>query len=492
MAHIIISNVTILTMNPDRQIIENGWISITGNLIDAIGEGDYTGPAPTIEHINGQKGVIMPGMISTHQHVIDSLVRGGLEVDRALFDWLVNVYYAGTSAYTPQDCAIAAKLNMAEAISSGVTTITDNWGVNNGDDPVRVNECAEATLEVYRTTGIRMMFARMFSDTFPAYWGPLVEVLLRKVPGIVLNPATLVEPTQAALTSIEALMNAHHRTENGRINVCPAPILPQTVTPEGLMGSLALARQFDTIVAIHHCESETDARVFRESGPGLSCTDYLNCLGFLDERMLGAHCVWLDDRDIRLFKVNDVKISHCPSSNMFLASGYAPVPKYIAAGLTVGLGTDDTNTNSNISILTEMRHAALIQKGLSHDAGAMTAEKVLEMATIDGARAIRLQAEIGSLEVGKKADIVLFNTNRPWWYPRHHLPSVIVYQAHVDDVRTVLIDGKVVMRDRELSFLPDGTRQAFFQSAQQASNGVVQRAGMQPLANRGWQSLSRV
>jgi cytosine/adenosine deaminase-related metal-dependent hydrolase len=200
----------------------------------------------------------------------------------------------------------------------------------------------------------------------------------------------------------------------------------------------------------------------------------------------------MDDRDIRLFKTHDVKIAHCPSSNMFLGSGFAPVPRFVAAGLTVGLGTDDTNTNSNVSILTEMRHAALIQKGLLRDAGAMTAEKVLEMATIDGARALRLDAEIGSLEVGKKADIVLFNTNKPWWYPQHHLPSVIVYQAHIDDVRTVLIDGKVVMRDRELAFLPDGTRHAFFQSAQQASQAVVQRAGMQALANRGWQSLSRV
>src|SRR5262245_18451197 len=213
-------------MNPAREIIEKGWISITNNLIDGIGSGNYAGPGPTVEHINGHKGVLMHGMISTHQPVIDSLVRGGLEVDRGLFDWLVNVYYAGTSTYTPEDCAIAAKLNIAEAVSSGVTTITDNWGVNNGDDPVRVNECAEATLEVYRNTGIRMMFARMFSDTFPEYWGPLVGALLRKVPGIVLNPATLVEPTEAALTSIEALMNQHHRSENGRINVCPAPILP--------------------------------------------------------------------------------------------------------------------------------------------------------------------------------------------------------------------------------------------------------------------------
>src|SRR4029079_16389056 len=139
-------------------------------------------------------------------------------------------------------------------------------------------------------------------------------------------------------------------------------------------------------------------------------------------------------------------------------------------------------------VMTEMRHGALLREGVLRDAGAMTAEKVLEMATIDGARAIGLHNQVGSLEVGKKADIVLFNTNRPWWYPRHHLPSVIVYQAHVDDVRTVLIDGKVVLRDRELSFLPDGAPRPFFEAAQEASEAVVQRAGMGLLASRGWQS----
>jgi cytosine/adenosine deaminase-related metal-dependent hydrolase len=491
MREIVISNVSLLTMDPARQIIERGWIAIRDGRIDDLGAGAYEGPEP-VEHIEGNGGVVLPGLISAHQHVIDSLIRGGAEVDRGLFDWLVNVFYAGLSAYTPEDCAIAARLNMAEAISAGVTTVTDNWGVNNGDDRVRVDECAQATLEVYRSVGIRMVFARMFSDTFPGYYEPLVGALLRKAPGLRLQPATLIEPTEIALTSIEALMSRHHRSEGGRINVCPAPIMPQTVTPEGLRGSLALAERFDTIFTIHHCESEHDARMFLEASPGLSCTEYLSSLGVLDRRMLAAHCVWLDDRDIRLFKANEVKVAHCPSSTLFLASGIAPIPKFALAGLTVGLGTDDTNTNCNVSILHEMRHAALIQKGSLRDAGAMTAEKTLEMATIDGARALGLEAEIGSLEIGKKADLVLVDADRPWWYPRHHLPSVIVYQAHVDDVRTVIIDGKIVLRDRELSFLANDVRPAFLKKAQRAGELILQRAGIQRPSTRGWQSLSRV
>lgn len=491
MADLIIDNVTVLTMDADRRVLPVGWISITGGAIEQVGEGSAEGMEAN-ERIDGRGGVAMPGLVSTHQHVIDALLRGGIEQDRNLMDWLVNVYYAGTSAYRPEDTALAATVNMAEAIRAGVTTITDNWGVDNGDDAARVDECAEATLEVYRTSGIRMMFARMFSDAFPEYWGPLVGSLLGKVPGIQLNPGTLVEDTDRALASIESLMNKHHRSEGGRINVCPGPILPQTASPAGLLGSLDLARRFDTIVAIHHCESQFDAKIFVESGHGLSCTDYLNNLGFLDPRMLGAHCVWLDDRDIRLFKANDVKVAHCPSSNMFLASGVAPVPKMVAAGLTVGLGTDDTNTNSNVSIFTEMRHAALLAKVTNLDAGALTAEKALEMATIDGARAIGLGAEIGSIEAGKRADVILLDTDRPHWYPRYSLASVLVYQAHSDDVRDVVIDGRVVMLDRALSFLPPDEEAALYGKVQEASEAVIERAGMTSLRERGWQQESRI
>lgn len=489
MADLLVENVTVVTMDSDRRILDNGWVAITGQRIDALGDGVAPDAA---RKIDGRGGVVIPGLISTHQHVIDVLLRGGLEQDRSLFDWLVNVYYAGTSAYTPEDCAIAATLNLAEAISSGVTTITDNWGVNNGDQASRVSECAEATLEVYRGAGIRVMFGRMFSDVFPEQWNGLIGAYMRKLPGKRLDPDTLLEPTDVALAAIEDLMQRHNGSADGRINVCPAPIMTQIVSPEGLMGALELARRHNTIVPIHHCESPVNARVFTESGAGMSCTDYLHCLGFLEDRMLGAHCVWLNDRDIRLIKLHDVKVAHCPSCNMFVGSGIPPIARLINAGITVGLGTDDANTSSNVSIMLEMRHAALLAKVASLDAAALSAEKALEMATIDGAAAIGLDKEIGSLEVGKKADLVLFDTDKPHWHPRHELASVIVFQAHSTDVRTVVIDGNVVLEDGVLSFLSPDERPALLKRAQQASEAIVQRAGMEALLARGWQSESRV
>jgi cytosine/adenosine deaminase-related metal-dependent hydrolase len=487
---VVIEDVAIVTMDAERRILRDAWIAISGNRIDALGEG---APPAGRRTIDGRGGVVMPGMISTHQHVIDALLRGGLEQDRTLFDWLINVYYAGTSAYTPEDCQTAATLNLAEGIASGITTITDNWGVNNGDDPVRVAECAEATLDVYRRTGVRVMFGRMFSDVFPEQWAGLAAALTRKLPAKTLDFDTLVEPVDDALRSIEDLMARHHGSADGRIHVCPAPIMTQIVSPQGLEGAMSLADRFDTIVPIHHCESRTNSRLFTESGPGLSVTDYLSIVGFLGERMLGAHCVWLDDRDIRLLKAHHVKVAHCPSCNMFVASGVAPVPKLVAAGVVVGLGTDDTNTSSNVSMLLEMRHAALLAKVSTLDAAALSAEKVLEMATIDGARAIGLEDDIGSLEPGKKADLVLFDVaDKPHWHPRHHLAAVIVYQAQSSDIRTVLVDGRAVLDDGALSFLSPDEAPAFYERAQRASQAIVERAGMDALLARGWQSQSRV
>jgi cytosine/adenosine deaminase-related metal-dependent hydrolase len=490
MADLSIENVTIVTMNPAREIIPNGYVTITGNRIEALGKGTPDGP-PATERIDGKGGVVLPGFISSHQHVSDALIRGGLEQDRNLFDWFLNVYYGGLSAYTVEDCRIAAQLNISEAIRAGVTTVNDNWGINCGDAKERVDACAEVTLEVYREIGNRVIFSRMFIDTMPEYWGPLLDNLIRKVPGITLDTRTIAEDTDAVMSSIESLMNKHHGSENGRIRTAPSPMLPQNATPEALKASLELAERFDTIIPIHVCESNMDARMFNETWGGLSGTDYLNNNGFLHPRVLAAHCVWLNDRDIRLLKVNDVKVAHNPSTNMFLASGIAKIPRMIAAGITVGLGIDDSTTGSNIDMLREMRHAALLQKVANLDAGAMTSEKVLEMATIDGARAVGLEKDIGSLEVGKKADVILFDADRPHWYPRHHLPSVIVYQAHPDDVRTVIIDGNVVMRDRVLSWIdPDGERE-LCRKAQQASEAMIERAGLQFLRDRGWQSLSR-
>jgi cytosine/adenosine deaminase-related metal-dependent hydrolase len=484
----LIERATVVTMDPQRRVLEDAWVSIRGDRIEGIGTG--TPPPGAASVIDGRGCVVTPGFVSTHQHVIDILLRGGLEQDRSLFDWLVNVYFAGTSAYTPEDCGLAVRLNMAEAVSAGITTIADNWGVNNGDDPTRVDECCAATLEAYEDVGVRVLFARMFSDVFPPEWERLVGTLSRKLPSKTLRVETLLEPTDTALQSIETLIGRWHGAAGGRIQVCAAPIMAQIVSEEGLVGAHQLAERHNSVVPIHHCESPVNARMFPESGVGMSATEYLHALGLLGERTLAAHAVWLSDRDIRLLSTFGAKVAHCPSCNMFMGSGISPVPRLLAAGVTVGLGSDDANTSSSVSIMVEMRHAALLAKLGTLDAAAITAEKVLEMATIDGARAIGLGHEIGSIEPGKRADLVLFDTDKPHWYPRHHVPSVLVYQAHSSDIRSVMIDGRMVLDENALSFAGPDELPALLDEAQRASEAIVERAGMTPLLSRGWQSQS--
>jgi atrazine chlorohydrolase/5-methylthioadenosine/S-adenosylhomocysteine deaminase/melamine deaminase len=475
-------------MDPDRRIVEDAWLSVSGDAIEEIGTGEP--PQGATRVIDGRGGVVTPGFVSTHQHVIDVLLRGGLEQDRTLFDWLINVYLAGTSAYTPEDCRLAVHLNMAEAVSGGITTVTDNWGMNNGDDPVRVDECAAATLEAYERIGVRVLFARMFSDVFPPEWERLLGTLSRKLPGKTLRVETLTEPTDRALSSIETLMSRHDGPPGRRIRVCPAPVMEQLASEQGLAGAHELAERFDTVMPIHHAEVALNARVFPESGVGLSAAEYLDALGVLDERTLAAHAVWIGDREIRLLKRAGAKVAHCPSCNMFMGSGVLPLARLLAAGVTVGLGTDNANAGSNVSIMLAMRHAALLAKVTALDAGAVTAEKVLEMATIDGARAIGLEDQIGSVEPGKKADLVLFDTEKPHWHPCHHLPSVLVHQAHGSDVRSVMIDGRLVLDDGVLSFAPPDELPRLLRDAQTASSAVVERAGMEALLKRGWRRES--
>ena len=492
MNEVLISNATILTMDASRKIIPNGWLRIHGDTIVEIGyETRPTSRSTGAVYIDAAGALVTPGLISVHNHVIDSLLRGGVESDRGLFDWLMNVYYTGTSFYEPADCAIAARLTTAEAMRAGVTTIVDNWGVNNGGDRKRIDACADATIEVYREVGIRTIFARMYSDTFPAYWADLVGSLITKRGDSRLSVETLVETTEGALESIEALMRKYHGVDNGRISVCPSPILPQTNTIEGMRQAKELASRFDTVFPIHLCESELDSRVFPSSGSGgMSAVEFLNNAGLLDSRTLAAHCVWLDHKDMRLLKVNDVKVAHCPTSNMFLGAGIARIEEMLARGITVGLGTDDTNASSNASILKDMRHAVLLAKVASCDAGAITAERVLEMATIDGAKALGLDSQIGSIEVGKKGDLVIWNTEHSHWYPRHHWPSALVYQAHCSDPDTVLIDGRVIMHGRKLHHLSNTDEVEMLHEAQRASEGVLARAGMNAEREGAWQSVS--
>ena len=476
---LVIKRGTLLLMDPDRQVLDDGALAIRRGRIEAVGRtAEIVRGYRANREIDASGNLVMPGLINSHTHVIQILLRGGLSQDRALYDWLFNVLYPGLSQYSPDDARLAATLYCVEAIRGGITTIVDNADQGRSDD------VAAATIAAFRDVGIRAVYARMFFDAQHEHLTKLVETVVRKAPGV-KHTADLIETTDEALSHIESLAQRFDNTANGRIRVWPAPSLPNITTEEGLLMAAEMAERHGVMVTLHLAEAPLDAQMH-----GMTSTEYLQSIGFLSPRVLAAHCVYCNDRDLRLLKAYDVKVAHNPISNLFIASGFAPVSRMVGQGITVGLGTDDPNANESVNIIEAMKIAALSQRGVNLDASAITAEKIVEMATVDGARAIGMETEIGSLEPGKKADVILLNLNQAQLQPMHHIPNALVYQAYGSEVDTTIIDGQVLMERRELQFLDTNAERTLYREAQHASESIARRAGLEGL-DRGWKTVGR-
>ena len=474
---LILSNGTVLTMDPDRRTLESGAIAIADGRIVGIGNSsEITSQFMSDDTIDATGKLVMPGLVNGHTHVIQTLLRGGLAQDRSLFDWLINVHYAGLAAFTPDDARLGAMLFCAEAVRGGLTTIVDNACQS------RTDEVAVATLETFADIGMRVIYGRMFSDREspePAVLGEYAAAIMRKSPDV-KHATDWIESTDDALAHIESLVDRFHGSGDGRIQVWPAPTIANLCSEAGLMGSVEIADRHGTMVTTHLSEAPIDAHMF-----GMSSTEYLYSIGFLSPKVLAAHCVHCDDRDLRLLRSNDVKVAYNALSNLFLASGLAPIAEMVSYGITVSLGTDDPDCNESINMFQVMKAAALVQRAKYLDASALTSEEVLEMATISGARAVGLEDEIGSLETGKRADVIVIALNAPQLWPMHHIPNALVYQAYGSEVETTIIDGRVVMRDRELQFLKGDRESELYRDAQGAAVAIAERAGLEGL-DRGW------
>lgn len=474
---LLIRNVTAVTMDPDRRVIPGTSVAVRDDRIVEVGSDDGMADLPAARTVDGQGKVLLPGFVNAHTHAIHNLLRGGLSDDRALYDWLLNVLYPGVLAYTEDDARVAARLFCVESIRSGITTVVDNADLG------RIDMLADATISVYKEMGLRAIYGRMFADFTPPELEGYIAAIEAKEPEVLHDPSPL-EETNEALESIERLMRRHHGAAEGRIQVWPSPGIAIFTTREGLLGARDLARRHGARVTIHVAESGFDARQF-----GVSSVEYLASVGFLGPDVLCGHCVQVNSNDIRIMRTLDVKVANNVVSNMFLASGIAPVAEMILAGVTVGIGTDDCNCNTSVNMVSDMKFAALAQKVRYQSSAAITAEKVLEMATIDGARAVGLEDEIGSIEVSKKADLIMFDLRHPQCVPCYSIPSVLVYQAYGTEVDTVVIDGQVLMEGRRLIRLDEQQERELVDQAQRASEAVVERARMQRIRNRGWKSL---
>jgi len=414
---LLINNGIVVTMDADRRVIENGFIVIKDDTIVAIGEGIPhmpNGPIFTKRSIDAKGALVLPGFINGHTHVPMTLLRG-LHDDVTLDDWLRKYIFPAEAKNVTEDFVRwGTRLAAAEQIRFGVTTFADMYYFE------------DAVAEETKAAGMRGVLGETFLD-FPA-------------PDNKTN-AAMLEYTERFLK----------RWRNDPlIHAAVAPHSIYTCSQKTLQDSVALARKYHAPILIHVAEMKKELDDSLKQN-GLTPVQYLEKLGILGPDVLAAHCIFVGEKDRKILADRQVGCVHNPSSNMMLASGVAPVIEERAAGIAVGLGTDGpAGSNNDLDLMEEMDLAAKLQKITKMDPRALDAKSVVEMATIEGAKALHMEREIGSLEVGKKADIILISLDEPNAVPLYNIYAQLAYALKGSDVQSVIIGGRVVMRDRKL------------------------------------------
>jgi len=460
---IILSDAWLITMNERREILDEASVCIERDRIAALGSRrDLERRFPEAEIVDCKGRIVMPGMVNTHTHLFQTLLKG-LGDDMVLKKWFTCMTGPSAVHLTPEDAHVAALHGCAESIRSGVTTLVDFMYVHTKPGMI------ESIVEAFEQTGMRGFVCRGFISTGEQY-------------GI---PAELIEQPQHAMGDAREQIRRYNRPD-ARVQIGIAPNMIWAVDEEGYRLTRRLANEERALITTHVAETtfelETAATRY-----GQTDTEFLSEIGFLGPDVLAAHCVHCKPHDIRILHHHKAKVAHNPCSNMYLASGCPPIPEMLLAGVDVGLASDGPASSNNHSLFQAMKFAALIQKGFHQDATIMTAEKVLEMATIDGARAVGLEAEIGSIEPGKKADIAVLDFNNAFMTPIHHPVSAIVYSALGHEVSTVMIDGRFVMKDGVLT----GVKEAEVRRRAQAhADNLARRAGSDRFRMRPWRSLA--
>jgi cytosine/adenosine deaminase-related metal-dependent hydrolase len=470
-----IINGRVLTVDPGREVAENGVVLIEGRHIAAVGtDPDLASNADEIIDASGM--AVLPGLVNAHTHVPQILLRGGASQDRDLWDWIFNVLYPGLGVYTPADIEVATTLYCTEALLHGVTTIVDNedagWG--------RYEECADAAVRAFLRTGIRAVYAKMYADGGVPGAEAFYDRVMAKEPGV--RHVDTLEELGAIARQLDAIHRAHDGAGGGRIEVWPAPLTPLAASVEALRLGQRLAREWGRSWTLHVDESRLERSVI-----GMSSTEFLARHQLLDERLLAGHCVHSSARDVRLLAAHGVRVSTQPVSNSYLASGIAPIPEFLSRGVKVGMGTDDGCCNDTVNLLADMKVLACLHRAKAEDPSILTAEQIVELATIGGASAAGMDDRIGSLEPGKLADIVLLDLRRAHMVPAANLAAALVWQANGSEVDTVLVDGDVVVRHGRPTFLTAEEEQDLYTDAAVRAAAIAQRAGI--AASRPWRHL---
>ena len=411
----LIHNAIILTCNPHFDILPRGWVSVSGGRIQGLGPEPDSGNRPAArESIDARGGIVMPGLVNTHTHLPMTLFRG-LADDLPLKVWLTDhIFPAERAVLRPESIRWGTLLACAEMALSGTTTCCDGY----------FHESAVA--EAVDAFGLRAVLGQ----------------------GVIDQPAPGVpDPTHNIAIARDFCRQWRERKDTIHPSVfCHSPY---ACSRETVVSAKRLCDEFGLLFQIHAAETRWESEHVR-SLHGMSPIRLLDRAGVLDEHTLLAHCVWVDAEDIAVIAERRANVSHNPESNMKLASGVAPVAKIRAAGIPVGLGTDGCASNNDLDLFAAMDMTAKLHKVMNHDPTVLSAKTVIRMATIDGARALGLDREIGSLEPGKQADLIIVDTRVPHLTPLHQPVSAIVYAAKGSDVRTVMVGGRLLVKNRRV------------------------------------------
>jgi 5-methylthioadenosine/S-adenosylhomocysteine deaminase len=407
----IIKNGTILTMNNKNLVLKDGFLCIRGDAISNISEDDENAFEAS-KVIDAKGGLILPGLVNGHTHAAMSLFRG-LADDLPLMEWLNNYIFPVESKMDGDFVFTGTLLACAEMIMSGTTTFCDMY--------LFEDQVATAA----RKSGMRCIAGEVLYD-FPSP-----------------NYGSIDKGFEYA----EALIQKWQ--DDPLVSIAVEPHSLFTCSPSLLKTANELALRYNVPLIIHVAETLTEISEVKEKY-GKTPVDHLHSLGLLGPHLIADHCVHLEKTEIARMAEQGVKVIHNPESNMKLASGIAPIPELLAKGVTVGLGTDGCASNNNLDLFTEMDMAAKLHKIHTLDPTVMDALTALRMATIEGAKALGLGNTTGSLEVEKKADIIVLDTNKPHLTPLYSPYSHLVYAARGNDVSHSIINGQLVMEDRKL------------------------------------------
>ncbi len=450
----LIVNALVMTVDRERRIIRDGAVATSGDRITDIGKTEELKRRyPDHTLVDARDHIVMPGLINAHVHLTQALIKGCAD-DVELMDFLQYRVWKLMGSYTPSEAAASARLCILEMLKSGTTTFAEtllagHYGLDGITDGVV-------------DSGIRGILAKSVMD-LPSY----------ATRDNIMDPG-MIEDGDECLERARRWKREREGEGGGRVKIWLGPRPVGSISRDMLEKVSSLAGEEDMGIAIHFCEVQEDVRLIRERY-GMEPGEFMESVGIFTPRTLLAHGIWLSPDDMERIGRKKATVVHCPGSNAKLASGICPVPELLERGVNVALGTDASTCENSCDMFGAMKLAALIHKARTLSPTTVPAETVIEMATINGARALGMEGEIGSLEIGKKADLICIRTDTARTAPNTNPVSAVVYSATGSDVDHVMVDGKWIVRNGSVLSMDE---EGILEEARTAIAAVLKRTGV--------------